>query len=165
MKTIEAATIVLRDLLGESNPEFATAYVQLAYTDQQELDQLEVEFNADSMRTILANVLAERTGTLPTVVKASIITKPQFCHFALMNHLAWQSLVKHAVSQCDSEIPSVAVAKTVLLYPDCPKFPEACEYVLETGEDVPGDFREEFTAFFNETVKEQMLEVEQAGGN
>nr|WP_321458679.1 hypothetical protein [uncultured Vibrio sp.] len=163
MKTIEAATIVLKDLLGESNPEFASAYVQLAYTDQQELDQLEVDFKADSMRTILANVLAERTGTLPTVVKASIATKPQFCHFALMNHLAWQSLVNHAVSQCNADIPSLAVAKTVLLHPGCPKFPEACEYVLETGEDVPEEFRAEFTAFFNESVQEQMQE--QAGGN
>ncbi|HIF6165114.1 MULTISPECIES: hypothetical protein [Vibrio harveyi group] len=160
MKTNEAATIILEDLLGEFNPNFASAYVQIAYTDQLELDREGVNFNADSMRTILANVLAERTGTLATVVKAAIATKPQFCHFALMNHVSWTTLVNHTVSQCEAEIPSFEVAKTILMYPDCNKFPTACEYVLEVGDDVPDEFRAEFTSFFNETVREQMQEQE-----
>ncbi|MEZ8810922.1 hypothetical protein AB6D72_09860 [Vibrio alginolyticus] len=91
MNTIDAATIVFQDVLGFDNPEFASAYVQLSYSDQAELDALWFDLNCDSM-------------------------------------------------------------KTILMYPDCPKFSEACEYVMELGCDVPSDFRADFTVFFNETI-------------
>lgn len=158
MNTIDAATIVFQDVLGFDNPEFASAYVQLAYSDQAELDALWFDLNCDSMKTILANVIAERTGTLPTLVKAAIQTKPQFGNYSVMNHIAWQSLVNHAVSQKNAEITCFELAKIILMYPDCPKFSEACEYVMELGCDVPSDFRADFTVFFNETVSEYIEE-------
>ncbi|HDM8192304.1 TPA: hypothetical protein P0E30_003737 [Vibrio harveyi] len=164
MTLLEAATIVLNDLLGEKHPDFASAYVLVAYTDQAELDALEFQFNADAMRHILASALAERTGATASLVYAGIETKPQFSHFALMNHVAWQPLVEKYVSQCEAEIPSIDVARTILLYPDCPKFGEACEYIMEIGEDVPGDFREQFTTFFNETVAAHINETGSISG-
>ncbi len=159
MTLLEAATIVLNDLLGEKNKDFASAYVLVAYAPQDELDALDFHFNAEAMRHILANALADRTGATASLVYAGIETKPQFNHFALMNHIAWQALVESHVSQCEAEIPSFDVAKTILLYPECPKFSEACEYMMEIGEDVPKDFRQSFTAFFNETVAEHVEET------
>ena len=154
MELAEAADIIFRDLMGYHEPDFPSAYVTIAYSDQKLLDEVGLDFNVESMQDILAAALADRTGALPSLVKAAIQTKPQFCNFALMNSVDWKPLLTHKVSQEKAPIESLDAARSFLLDPGCPKFVAACDYVMETGLDVPIEFREEFTKFFNETLAE-----------
>ncbi|MGF1835865.1 hypothetical protein [Photobacterium sanguinicancri] len=158
MDALQANNILMRDILGFNDPDFATAYVTIAYTDQSELDAKGINCNELAMRKNLASLLSERTGTLTALVEAAILTKPQFCSFALTNHLAWKSLVMHRLSQERALIPSFEVAHFFLSYPDSPKFSAACDYVMESGTDVPSEFRNAFTEFFNTTVHESLYQ-------
>ncbi len=148
-----AFDVILRDLLGYDEPEFPSAYLSIAYLP--DLKAHDLPFDPASMKKVLSQLIAQKSGVTERLVDAAINSKMEFCVFAAKNAIAWQSLIKSKLSLRNAPISNLEGAKAILFYPGCPKFSDACDYIMETGCDVPESFRSEFIAFFNESLEEE----------
>ncbi len=152
-----AFEIIFRDLLGYDEADFSSAYLTIAYLPETTVSDF--PFNPTSMKKALSQLIAQHSGVTKQLVEAAINSKMEFCIFAAKNAIAWQSLIKSKLSLRKAPISNVEGAKAILLYPDCPKFADACDYIMETGSDVPEPFRSEFIAFFNESLAEEGITI------
>ncbi|MCE7567568.1 hypothetical protein LZS85_15700 [Aliivibrio fischeri] len=146
---LDAIEILYRDLLGYKSPDFHRAYVKVAFTSKGEIEGVESGFNPDTMKHLLASVLAEKTGATCSIIEAQLRDELALRAIAAKNFIFLEPVLKKALSQHDAEIPNYGVAHAILSYgPDAPKHVDALLYVMGDAGDVPPKVKEETIKIF-----------------
>ncbi|KFA99464.1 hypothetical protein [Vibrio sp. ER1A] len=151
----ESVNNIFLDLLGIKPENYYEDWMNVAFADQKDLDELGCGINAHGMKVLLANVLERRTGATASIILAGMTSPNATKAIAAKNFIDLRWVLEKECVQYDKPIVTFDRARLILAFQrDVPKFGEALAYVVETGKDVPQEQREYAVKQLEQAAKE-----------
>lgn len=162
MDLTEAVEIITADLVGIKSKQYYNAFMLVAFADPLELSKITSSFVPDALRNTLAIILAKAIGVDYQVVKVSLHQPLDVKTICAKNSIFPMEFINRKLSRADAPLDNYQLAAAILAYgPESPRFGDAMAYVIEEGEDVPKNVRDDVSNAFKQAAIEDNLAAEQ----
>lgn len=153
MKLSDAVELIVRDMCGWNDSRFADAYLCAAHASDEELKLVGLDVNQDVMRSTIASIISTEADITQSLVAARIQSEGEARQIAILNGVNLVPFIHASCSLCEQPVSNVGLAVEIMARGgEAPKFPEAVEWILTTGNDVPDELRAAMNKSIDESI-------------
>ncbi|HDM8198705.1 TPA: hypothetical protein P0E36_004889 [Vibrio harveyi] len=158
----EAIETITADLVGIASEDYYTAFMLVAFSKQDSVEVIAPSFSPEAMRHTLAVVLADQIGVSHEVMEAAIHCPLDVKAICARNYVIPRAFINSKLSRAKAPLDNYRLAAAILAFgPESPRFGDAMAYIIEEGNDVPEEVRNDVTEAFKQAAIEENLSAEQ----
>ena len=151
MELSKAVGIIVRDMCGFNDHEFADAFMTVAFSNSIDVGMHGVDINIESMRSSVASIISKEADITQSLVLARCQSAGEAKQIALLNDVELLPYIHQSCSLCETPVNNYGLAMFIIsVGPEAPKFSESIDWILEVGKDVPEEVREALTMSIDE---------------